>query len=339
MGRIQGCYLDDDGTSIEKVDQNRRMPGEIGKVMEKMRIKLSSEVFSLDCEVECRRIEALIKGKMIELHRAGIVVAISGGLDSSTVISLCVQAVGKEKVHGLILPEKRGNPEAAAFAKKLAKSLDVKTTVIDISKILRELGTYNFIANRFGSQTIVKRFVDEIPVEQKKEFFLAGIQGTGNAMVRQGSASMYSKHRIRMVVLYKYAEERDLLVVGCAHKSEDLVGLFSKYGVDDNADVMPLKHLYRSHILQIARYLGVPADIIERTPNPDMLPGIEDKYWDVLGIRSETLDLLLFGLEAGMPCEEIAGQIHIDLPKVQEIQALVQSTAHMRHHAFSLLEN
>ncbi len=292
----------------------------------------------IDFKAHCHRIQSFLSEKMTELRRDGIVVAISGGLDSSVAITLCVRAVGKEKVSGLMLPEKHGNPDAVAFAKKLASSLGIKTTVIDISKILSALGTYDFIADRLGLQAIVKKAVKEIPMEQKKEFFLAGIRGTGNAMVRQGLASMYSKHRIRMVVTYKYAEERNLLVVGCAHKSEDLVGLFCKYGVDDNADVMPLKHLYRSEILQLARYLGVPADIIERTPNPDMLPGIEDKYWDVLGIRSETLDLLLYGLEHGLPCEEIANQMHIKLTRIQEIQALTQSTAHMRHHAFSLLD-
>ena len=301
-------------------------------------MKLNQEVFRLDCEAQCARIEQYLREKMAELHRDGIVVAISGGLDSSTVVTLCVRAVGKEKVSGLILPEKNGNPDAAPFAKKMASFIGIKTATIDISKILSTLGTYDFIADRFGSRAITKKVVNEIPTEQKKEFFLAGIKGSSNAMVRQGLASMYSKHRIRMVVTYKYAEERNLMVVGCAHKSEDLVGLFSKYGVDDNADVMPLKHLYRSQILQLARYLGVPVDIIERTPNPDMIPGIEDKYWDVLGIGSETLDLLLYGLELGLPCEEIPRQVPIELVKVQEIQSLVQSTAHMRHHAFSFLD-
>jgi len=302
-------------------------------------MKLNPEVLTIDCEAQCRRIETFLGEKMSALGRTGMVVAISGGLDSSTVATLCVRAVGRERVSGLILPEKHGNPDAALFANKLASSLGIRTSVVEISKILRALGTYDFIADRVGLQAIVKKAVNRIPVEQKKMFFLDGMQGTGNAVVRQGLASMYSKHRIRMVVTYKYAEERNLLVVGCAQKSEDLVGLFVMYGVDDNADVMPLKHLYRSQILQLARYLGVPAEIIGRSPNPDMLPGIEDKYWDVLGIRSETLDLLLYGLEHNLACEEIANQLQMELAKVQEIRALVQTTAHMRLHAYSLLDD
>jgi NAD+ synthase len=303
-----------------------------------IQMNLYPEVFNIDCEAECRRIEAFLVEKISALGRAGMVVAISGGLDSSTVATLCVRAMGREKVSGLILPEKHGNPDAALYAKKLASSLAIRASVIDISRILRALGTYDFIADRMGPQIILKKAVNRIPGEQKKALFLAGMRGTGNALVRQGLASMYSKHRIRMAVTYKYAEERNLLVVGCAQKSESMVGLFAKYGVDDNADVMPLKHLYRSQILQLASYLDVPADIIERSPNPDMLPGIEDKYWDVLGMRSGTLDLLLYGLEHGMVCEEIAEELHIELAKVQEIQALVQSTAHMRQHAYSLLD-
>jgi NAD+ synthase len=152
----------------------------------------------------------------------------------------------------------------------------------------------------------VKKAVKRIAGEQKKAFFLAGMRGTGNALVRQGLASVYSKHRVRMTVTYKYAEERNLLVVGCAQKSEGMVGLFVKYGMDDNTNVMPLKHWYRSQVLQLARYLSVPAEIIERSPNPDMLPVIDDKYWDVLGMRSETLDLLLYGLEHGLACDQLA---------------------------------
>ncbi len=301
-------------------------------------MKLIQDIFAIDCEEHCHKVEAFIREKMAELHRDGIVVAISGGLDSSTVVTLCGRAVSREKVVGLMLPEKNGNHQALVYAKKLAGSLGIKTATIDISKILDTLGTYDFIADRIGSRTIVKMVVNQIPTDARKDFFLAGIKGTRNSVVRRGMASVYSKHRIRLVVTYKYAEERNLLVVGCAHKSEDLVGLFSKFGVDDNADVMPLKNLYRSQILQIARCVGVPAEIIERKPNPDMLPGIEDKYLDVLGIKSETLDLLLYGLEHFLTCEDIADQLHLELAKVQEIQELIKLTSHMRNHSLSLVD-
>lgn len=298
-------------------------------------MELTPAVFQIDCPAEARKIEAFIREKMTELHREGIVVPLSGGLDSSTVVTSCTRAVGKEKVTGLLLPEKNGNPDALAFAKQLASQLSIQAVTIDISRILKELGTYRFIADQVGSRTIVKRFVEGIPTVTRKEYFIGGITGTSNPLVRQGLASMLSKHRVRMVVTYKFAEERGLMVVGSAHLSEDLVGLYSKYGVDDAADVMPLKHLYRAQILQLARFLGIPHEIVERKPNPDMLPGIEDKYFDVLGIPSETLDLILYGLQHGLPPEEIATQLQLGPARVLEIQELVHMTEHMRHHAYS----
>jgi len=265
------------------------------------------------------------------------VVAISGGLDSSTVVGLCVRAVGKQKVIGLNLPEKNGNPDALRFSQLMAGSLGFKTNTIDISKILAEVGTYKFVADRIGSRALINKFIKKFPQEAKKVLFMDGIKGTKNSMVRQAIASTYSKHRIRLVVTYKYAEENNLLVVGCAHKSEDLLGLFSKFGVDDNADVMPIKHLFRSQILQIASYIGVPQVIIQRTPNPDMFPGVEDKYFDVIGIPSDILDLVLYGLEHSLPTKEIASQLHLDPGKVQELKELVRLTAHMRNHSMSLI--
>ncbi len=275
---------------------------------------------------------------MLELHREGIVVAISGGVDSSTVIGLCVRAVGERKVTGLNLPEKSGNPDALRFAQILKGSLGFKTHTIDISKILAEVGTYNFLAEQIGSRAMVNKFIQGFPPQAIRSFFLGGIKGTNNRLVRQGIASTYSKHRIRLVVTCKYADENNLLVVGCAHRSEDLLGLFSKFGVDDLADVMPIKHLYRSQILQLANYIGVPQEIIERSPNPDMFPGIEDKYFDVLGLSSEKADLVLYGLEHALPVEEIADQLHLNRDRVQELKDLVGFSAHMRHHSMSLMD-
>jgi NAD+ synthase len=298
---------------------------------------LNSDVFTIDSKTETEKIEAFIRAKMLELHRDGVLVAISGGLDSSVVVGLCVRAVGKEKVTGLNLPEKNGNPDALKFSKMMAVSLDLKTNTIDISKILAALGTYDFVADRIGPRALVNKFIKAFPPETIKALFMDGIKGTQSSLIRQGIASTYSKHRIRLVVTYKYAEENNLLVVGCAHKSEDLLGLFSKFGVDDNADVMPIKHLYRSQILQVARYIGVPQAIISRTPNPDMFPGIEDKYFDVLGIPSDTTDLVLYGLDHSMAVEEIAVQLHLDPAKVREIDELVGLSDHMRHHSMSLM--
>jgi NAD+ synthase len=132
------------------------------------------------------------------------------------------------------------------------------------------------------------------------------------------------------------AEEQNRMVVGCAHKSEDMLGLFVKFGVDDSADIMPLKYLYRSQITQLAAFLGVPGVIMDRTPNPDIIPGVSDKYMDILKLPSETLDLILFGFEHGLEDGDIAAQLNLTLQQVQQIRALVQRTEHMRNPSQSI---
>ena len=99
---------------------------------------------------------------------------------------------------------------------------------------------------------------------------------------------------------------------------------------------MPLKNLYRSHILQIARYVGVPQVVIERTPNPEMLPGIEDKYFDLLKIPSQRVDLVLFGLESRMSDDDIASSTGVTVQKVAEIREIMRLSEHMRHPSMSL---
>jgi NAD+ synthase len=118
--------------------------------------------------------------------------------------------------------------------------------------------------------------------------------------------------------------------VGCAHASEKLLGLYVKFGIDDCADLMPLGNLYRSHVLILARYLGVPQQIVARTPSPDVVPGIEDKYRDVFGVDSGTMDLVLLGLEREMPADEIARHTGLQVSQIEDIARLIEQTYHMR---------
>lgn len=294
-------------------------------------MKLTKQVFKIHAKKVSARIEKFIKEKMKEFKREGIVVPISGGLDSSVIAALCVGAVGKDKVIGLILPEKQGNPEAEIYAKKIADFLKIKTKKFDISNTLDSLGTYSFILSYIPSQKLREKVVKKFLALGKENPFVKGIKGTKSKLISKGLSKIYIKQRIRMVLLYRFAEENNLLVVGSAHKSEDLTGLFVKFGVDDAADLMPLKNLYRSQILQIAKFLKIPQEIINRTPNPDVIPGVKDKYFDVLNLNSEKIDLILYGLEKNMPCKQIAKQLELKEDKVREIKKLKELTYHMRN--------
>lgn len=289
---------------------------------------LDETAFAIDAERYAAVIAKFIAAAVADLSRVGVLVPISGGLDSSVVAALSVRAVGKEAVTGLLLPEKQGNPEAQRYATLIAKSLGIQTHTIDISKALAALGAYDFALARVPGRRLKARLVRTFNHGNQ---ILEFQRGTESSLVRKGAASNFIKQRMRLVATYKYAEERNLLVCGSAHKSEDLVGLYVKFGVDDAADVMPLKNLYRAQILQLGEHLGLPGDILERSPNPDVIPGVTDKYLDIIGLDSARVDLILLGIERGLKSGEIAAQTGVPEPDVATIAELVRVTAHMRN--------
>ena len=217
---------------------------------------LDESAFAIDAERYASLIASFIADTMTDLFREGVLVPISGGLDSSVVASLAVRAVGKEAVTGLLLPEKQGNPEAEHYAHRIAESLGIETHTIDISKALKSLGAYDFALSQIPGRRLKAALVRAF---KRGNQILEINRGTAGKLARKGAASFFIKQRVRLVASYKYAEERNLLVCGSAHKSEDLVGLYVKFGVDDVADVMPLKRLYRTQILQLGECLGLPA--------------------------------------------------------------------------------
>lgn len=297
---------------------------------------LTPQVFEIDCNIVVPRIETFIREKMTTLSRKGILVPLSGGLDSSTVAALCARAVGRENVTGLMLPDIKGSPEAVKFGRLVAKSLGIQIHSINMTHLLLAAGAYSFVANLVPSRRLLSTVVRRRLQVSKRNMYLEVLRGSDDSMVLSAFASVYARQRARVVVSFRYAELHRLLVVGTAHKSEDLLGLYVKFGIDDSADVMPLKNLYRSHILQIARYVGVPQLVLERTPNPEMLPGVEDKYCDLLGLASEKVDLVLFGLESQMSNDEIASDTGVALEKVAELREIMSLSQHMRQPSMTL---
>jgi NAD+ synthase len=296
---------------------------------------LDKNLLRIDAEKTTTRIVDFIRKENAEFGRKGIVVPLSGGLDSSVVAALCVKAVGSSQVIGLMLPERQGNPDAQKYAKKLSSALGIKTRTLPISRVLFALGAYRFLLSFFPTKRLRDYIARKYMKSTDGNVLIDSIQGSASSLRRKARAVINLKQRVRLVVLYKFAEENDLLVVGSANLSEDLVGLFVKFGIDDEADLMPLKNLFRTQILQLGEYLELPAEILKRPPNPDVIPGVEDKYLDMLGIPSGTVDLILYGITNGMPVEEIAVQLQVDRGKVEDVRKLVHLSEQMRFHSLA----
>jgi NAD+ synthase len=295
-------------------------------------MKLTGEQLRIDPEALSRKLQGFIKTSLDGFNRDGAIIGLSGGLDSSVALALSVAALGPSRVLGLVMPERDSSRQSERDARRLAEELGVRVERVELTPILEAMGIYRHIPRSFfASKKIagpaVKAGYKLYTALTGERPLLSGLEGTSSGLIRRANAYYRMKHRLRMVTLYSYAEHENLLVVGTANKTEFLTGFFVKYG-DSAADIMPLQHLYKTQVKQLARFLKIPRKIIDKAPSPDLIPGITDEF--ALGITYEKLDLILLGLERKRAIREIA-KIGIKAETIEYVKELVRRSAHMRN--------
>jgi len=211
----------------------------------------------LNYDAALSRILEFIKDKVHDAGLSGVVIGLSGGVDSSVTVTLAVKALNKDKVHGLILPDKRTTPkEDIDDAIEIAKNLGIKFHIIEISKV------YDSLA-------------DLMP-------FYSPDNNIANGNIRA---------RIRMIMLYYYANINRLMVCGTSDKSELLLGYYTKYG-DGGSDILPIGDLYKTQVRILAKKLGLPEKIYSKPSSPRLWPGQTAE--NELGLSYEIIDTILF---------------------------------------------
>lgn len=298
--------------------------------------KLSREALALNPEQEIEQIVYLLQETIH--HRfghKGAVVGISGGIDSSLVLALCVRALGSQHVLGLLLPEKDSSPQSAVLAHELADQFDVQTITEDITGALTALGCYQ------RRDEAVKRLVPEyepgwavrialpgslLEQDTLNFFYLIVTDPQGDEIRKRLSPAEYAqivaasnfKQRTRMSMLYYHAEVRRLCVIGTANKNEYELGFFVKHG-DAGVDINPIIHLYKSQVYQLARCLDIPQSIQDRIPTTDTYPGGGSQEEYFFRVPYEILDTVWLGYERNVPPGEIAGILSLTTQQVQRI--------------------
>jgi len=243
-------------------------------------------------EVETK-IKRFIKDYVEKSEAKGIIVSLSGGLDSSTVAALSALAIGGSKVLGLMLPEKETfNAKDIEHAKNVAKKFRLKSQMCDITPTL-------------------EAFYKTIPIFDPTE------------KVCKGNV----KARARIVYVYYYANKLNLIVCGSSDKSETMMGYFTKWG-DVAADIYPIMDLYKTQVRKLAQHIGIPKEIETKPSTPALWPG--QLAESELGIKYEQLDLILYGLEHFMKPQEIAEQLSIEKQLVTKIKNRWLSAEHKR---------
>jgi NAD+ synthase len=248
---------------------------------------------AVDPAREEARIVEFIRNQFKSSGSAGIVVGLSGGIDSAVTASLCARAVGPQRATGVYLfEEKNRGGIDAKHATMIADQLEIRT--LD-----------------FTLDPIIKGFSDNFPLK------------TEDRVVRGNL-----KARLRMASLYYAANAENLLVAGTGDRSEDLIGYFTKYG-DGGVDFLPIAHLYKSQVRQLGTFLNIPREIVEKPSSPNLWEG--HRATDEIPLDYSELDnalVCLFDLKMGP--EETAKELGIDLVKVREVLSRFHVSAHKR---------
>lgn len=290
-----------------------------------------------DPVIVAQNIQSFIQEKLDQYHRDGVILGMSGGLDSAVTASLLTRAIGPDKVFALLLPERDSSQDSKTDAMKEIKRLGIHHREVDLTPILTEIGIYKLVPLHFlGTRRIKKTVVRQQHQRQIEKLgempFLAGLLGTRDLendqkIIDAGNAYARVKHRIRMVILYYYAEMENRLVVGTTNKSEAMTGFVVKWG-DNVADIEPILPLYKTQVFQLASYLDVDQGIIEKAPSPDLIPGIVDEF--ALGIDYPTLDKILWGLDQGWDAAKIADTYKVETALVDHVRELIRRSEHIR---------
>jgi NAD+ synthase len=240
-----------------------------------------------------QRVCRFIKEYVENAGAKGIVLGLSGGIDSATIAALSSLAIGGEKVLGLLLPEKENfNQKDIDDAKTVADLFHIPTQICDMTNGLNSL-------------------YESIPVFDKTDRLCKG----------------NVKARARMIFLYYYANKQQRIVCGSSDKSETMMGYFTKWG-DAAADIAPIIDLYKTQVRKLAEHIGIPKELAHKPSTPGLWPNQLAEA--ELEIKYETLDLILYGLERFMAPQEIATQLNIEVAIVERVKSRWLSNEHKR---------
>jgi len=304
----------------------------------KMSKNAKSDLLDIDLEAASGKAGQFIGRYVAELKKDGALVGLSGGIDSCIVLKLCSDALGKDNVLAVILPERDSDNTNMRDAVKFAEELGIKYIYKKMTPILWMMGVYNlyppsFLFRRSTVEKFVKKERNKISEILKKDTYLANLEGSSNKQLCKGKAFYRVKHRLRSAILFYYSELNNFLYVGTSNKSEWMTGYFVKYG-DNIADIMPIISFYKTQIFNLARYLNLPSYIIEKSPSPDLIPGIIDE--DMLGISYKKLDLILFGIENNYSLDKIMSISNAEKAYVLRVKEIIKKSEYLRKWPITL---
>lgn len=275
----------------------------------------------LDCEKELEKIAARIKHLVSRVfRRQGVVVALSGGIDSSVVGALCVRALGKNRVFGLLMPEKDSSPETLRLSQLVADSLDIERHHQDITPVLEALGCYQIrndairrVIPEYTDDSKCKIVLPKITDDNPLRIFSVVVELPDGKQIKKRLtikayleilAASNFKQRVRKMLEYFHADRLNYAATGTPNRQEYDQGFFVKLG-DGAADLKPIAHLYKTQVYQMAEFLDIPEEICKRPPTTDTysMPQSQEEFY--FSVPYDKMDYCLYGLNHGIEADEV----------------------------------
>jgi NAD+ synthase len=299
----------------------------------------TSSLLRIDAAAEVENICATMRRQVgSELKRRGVVLGLSGGIDSSVCAALAARALGSTRVIGILMPEKESSDDSRSLAELLAAQLSIRTIVEDITPLLEAAGCYQ------RRDDAIRSVIPAYHASYKSKIVLPGLMQSAynifSVVVESPSgvqskarltadaylaivAATNFKQRIRKTMEYHYADRFQFAVVGTPNRLEYDQGFFVKNG-DGSADLKPIAHLYKSQVYQLAEYLGVPEEIRRRPPTTDTytLAQSQDEFY--FSVPMEQLDVCLYGFNAGMTADDVAPHAGLTPAQVSRVYGDIQ---------------
>lgn len=282
-----------------------------------------------------------------KFHKRGAIIGLSGGIDSTVTMALCVKALGSEKILGLTMFEKESDQHNKSLIDKISETYNIHIQNIDITSILDSFGVYSnrekIVKNRFPDFNSNCKYRIVVPpnfnsvgmpyleiLDDKNEQHKIKISSSDFLTLTSATSI---KHRVRMTLLYYHAEKNNLSVVGTTNKSEYLQGYFVKYG-DGGSDIEPLVNLYKSQVYQIGNFMNINQDIMNNAASPDVWSYRTTDEEFFYSVPYDIVDLILYSRENKLIVSEIQKISNLSEEKIKSLikfqDIKQQKSQHMR---------
>ncbi len=315
----------------------------------------SRDVLEIDVPRTVEQICGSVRGQVLgELRRRGVVVGVSGGVDSSVVAALCARALGNDHVVALLMPERDSSGDSTRLGRQLAERLGVEAIVHDIEPALSGIGCYRrqeeairSVFPDYGEGWRCKVALPSILDGERLNVFQLTVENPSGERFRARMplsaylllvAATNFKQRLRKTVEYFHADRLHYAVAGTPNRLEYDQGFFVKQG-DGAADLKPIAHLYKTQVYALAEYLGIPEEIRARPPTTETysLEQTQEEFY--FALPYDRMDLCLWAHDHGVPAGDVGGVIGLSTEQVHrvyhDIEAKRRTTRYL--HARPLL--